>query len=521
MMIEITRTSFNRAKFTGKSKETKHIKRLLKIWVDGAQYSPKYNETDKYGRRRWDGYFRFYNSDNEFDWGIVDEIMYHLKSKKINFTVHDDSGIKFIKKIKTRDTLRPHQNRAVKKFFKNNLGITIVPTRGGKTYIASEKIRLAMKNDENLVSLFLVDTIDLFNQTLEEFSGYFGIEQSEIGTINDKGVNIKQINVCMIQSLVSKMYPAKRKTDTREKIRERNRTTRQMRKFLHSVNFLIVDEIQEYSSSKRMNCLKACKNVTFLSGLSATPFKDEDEDTTKNVIQNLKIKAFFGGIVYSVPISELQEQGYLALDKAILFSYNHEYYKIDNRVNEDDGYHSLLTQLIHENKERNKILIDFIRLCRKNKWKTLVLFNSKKHGRIISRKTAQPFICGDDKSDVRKAAKDKFLSGKGKILLASNIYKKGITLPEAEILVFGDGGLEGSNVTQKKGRVLGAVDGKTRAIIADIMDIEDKYFSNHSYNRLRVYDEEIGQDRIEIHEPTDMKDVEDSIKEWLDEKKGI
>jgi hypothetical protein len=36
-----------------------------------------------------------------------------------------------------------------------------------------------------------------------------------------------------------------------------------------------------------------------------------------------------------------------------------------------------------------------------------------------------------------------------------------------------------------------------------------------------VYDEEIGEDRIEIYEPTDLLEIRDSIKEWLDEQKGI
>lgn len=519
-MVEITRTSLNKAFFKGKTKEIKHIKNVLRVWVDGAEYSEKFQDIDKYGRRKWDGYFKFYNKDNEFDWGIIDQITSHLESKKINYHIKDKSGLNFIKKIKTRDKLRPHQNSAVRHFYKNNIGITIVPTRGGKTYIACEKIRLAIKNDEDIVSMFIVDTVDLFKQTVKEFSEYFNIFEEDIGTINDKGVNIKQINVCMIQTLTSILYPAKRKTDTREKVRARNKKNRDTRKFLKTIGFLIVDEIQEYSSTKRMNALRLINKVTYLSGLSATPFKDQDDDSSKNVITNMKIKAFFGGISYKVPISELQDQGYLALDLAVLLSYNHEYYKEEIGIKEDDGYHEHLTKLIHKNRERNRILCRFIRMANKNKWKTLVLFNSKKHGHYISKVTKQPFICGDDKSSIREAAKDEFLKGKGKILLASNIYKKGITLPEAEVLLFGDGGLEGSNVSQKKGRVLGAVEGKTRAVIADIMDIEDKYFSNHSYNRLRVYDEEIGEDRIQIHEPADMKDVEESINEWLNEKKG-
>lgn len=514
--MKIIRKNFNTGHFSGNPKEEKVIKDIFTIWVDGAQYSPLYNNVDKKGKRKWDGYYRFYNKNNEFDWGLLEEVEFALNKNKIKYRIVDKSGLIYITNYSISKMLRKHQKKAVRNFFKTNLGITIVPTRGGKTFIASEKIRIVNEFDKNNISLFVVDTIDLFNQTVKEFSKFFNIPESEIGKINDKGVIIKQINVAMIQTMTTTLYPVKRKTDSKDKIKIRNKKSRELRKFLHTVNFLLVDEIQEFSSKQRMNCLKACKNKSYMSGLSATPYKDE------NIIQNLKIKGFFGGETYKVSIKSLQKQGHLALDKAVLIYYNHEKIKNKLRLSTDtDGYQVFLSKLIHENRERNAILLKIIKICEKNNWKTLMLFNSKKHGYIISDKSNKPFISGDDNSKIRNSEKDKFLSGKGGILLASNIYKKGITLPEAEILVFADGGLEGSNVTQKKGRVLGAVDGKTKAIIMDIMDIEDEYFSEHSLNRLRVYDEEIWKKGVEIYESDDFKGIEESIKEWLDEKKGI
>lgn len=506
-MVLITRVNLTRCKFSSSDEvEIAEIHDFLSIYVDGAHFSPAYKKGD------WDGYNRFYDKNDFFDYGILEEMVYNLDRLEIKFKYIDyykrNNPDNFIKEFSNSESMRYYQNDAIAQFFKYNMGIIVVPTRGGKTYIASDSFKI-YQNYYDGDMLFIVDTTDLFDQSVTEIASFLGIPETDIGTINDKGLRPQKITVGMIQTIVSHLYRAYDKKKTKpEKMKEVRARRRELEKYLFGVKFLIVDEVQEYSSKKRQNAMKKCKSVDFLMGLSATPFKQDD------LIGNLKIKGFFGSVVYEIPDETLQKEGYLALDKIFLMNFTHAYRKRPVGL---ESFHDYLKFYIHENRERNNLLKEILKMCKKNGWKTLVLFNSKQHGNRVSELTGIPFISGDDDKETRNKAKKFFLRGRGKILMASNIWKKGITLPEAQLLIIADGGYEGSGIIQKRGRVLGAVKGKTKAGIIDIMDVGTKYFSEHSLNRLEVYSEKIGDDRIEVIMEDEISLLQESLKDWLDD----
>ena len=497
-MIEIKRLSVKHYQFHSEiPKELSKLKEKLSIWIDGAQFS------DKFKKGIWDGHIRLFDSNNRFEIGLLDEVLFHLSQEKISTKIIEcDFRNRMIGDISFDERLRPHQREGVSAFFEKNYGLMVVPTRGGKTFISGEIIRHVIQQFDDSKVLFFVDTTDLFDQTIEELSKYLNVPETDIGTINSYGIKPRQVTVAMIQTVTSVFNRKKPES-------------RSLEKYFKEVSFLIVDEVQEYLGDNRMKLIRKCSNVDFLLGLSATPFKQ-----IGNLVPNLKMKGYFGGIVYDVSKSRLQDEGYLALDKAILISHTHDKKKVGafGDLVGTEKYHKFLKKLIHENRDRNRIILDLIKMCDRNKWKTLVLFNSKQHGYLISDLSHKPFISGDDDSKTRIVEKENFLRGRGKILLASNIFKKGITLPEVEVLIIADGGLEGTSIIQKTGRVLGAVENKDRAVIIDIMDVENEYFSEHSLNRLDVYSETIGDSRIECYEDEDMGEIEESIKSWFDEK---
>ena len=99
----------------------------------------------------------------------------------------------------------------------------------------------------------------------------------------------------------------------------------------------------------------------------------------------------------------------------------------------------------------------------------------------------------------RQIQMEKFLSAKdGGFLMTSGIFKKGVTLPEAQVVINFNGGLEKSNVIQKKGRVLGSADGKTKSMVIDFFDQYDYYLSDHSESRLEVYLDSVGENGLNI-----------------------
>ena len=143
--------------------------------------------------------------------------------------------------------------------------------------------------------------------------------------------------------------------------------------------------------------------------------------------------------------------------------------------------------------------------------KTLVLFQSVEHGRAFARSLGEDvvFLSGESKGRVREAEKARFLAQRrGGLLLASNIFKKGVTLPAAEVLINADEGLEDANTIQRKGRVLGATETKKRSLVVDFFDLYDAYFSDHSEARLNTYVDAVGEDKVGI--------VDVSVDGWLE-----
>ena len=88
-----------------------------------------------------------------------------------------------------------------------------------------------------------------------------------------------------------------------------------------------------------------------------------------------------------------------------------------------------------------------------------------------------------------------------------------MTLPECEVIIIVDEGLEVSSVIQKKGRTLGVTETKTRSLVIDFIDIYDVYFSEHSESRLETYIDEIGEDNVGILDVT-AEDYLNTFEEW-------
>lgn len=469
--------------FSGTIKQCDVVKRAIRVYNPNCFYS------EKFKRGLWDGYTKYY-SGNKFKKGLLDIVLPILKMKKIKYDIIEEEKDTF-NLSKLNPLLFTHQKKATRSFLKEKFGIVVVPTRGGKTYISAEIIRqIKIKMKDNLKVLFLVDGIDLFKQTVSELSSYLGIDEDDIGKFNDKNFNISNVNVGMIQTLTS----TKRGTNVeRKKI---------LNKLFREINFLIIDECHEYSSKQRMSFIKCFKNLNFRLALSATPFKD-DLNHRFTILQN------FGSVVYRVTRKQLVEAGVLSDDKAFLI-----YYENDKKI-EADGYQDYLKQKVHENLDRSVLMHRIVKICLKNNLKTLVLFNSKSFGKIFSEMTNYPFISGDDKSHIRDIEKRNFLTGNSDVLLASNIFKKGITLPEAQIIFLADGGQESSTIMQKRGRVLGTTKNKNRALLIDFVDIGTKYLSEHALSRLELYDSEFGKNKIEIYDKTELLELEESLKEWF------
>lgn len=433
-----------------------------------------------------------------FKIGMFPTLVRYLKEHGVSYEVEDydfdlPEGIVIDDRMSGKYI---HQANAVRAFYKRRFGIIQVPTRGGKTFIMSEILRIFLASDEGNF-MFCVDSTDLFTQAVGDikrfFERYGGVE---VGEIRAGHVDTScRVTVAMLQTIQSTLSERCGDKDKKKK----------MKNFMKGLKFLSVDEIHDNASDSRLKLYKSCKNIDYLLLLSATPYKSETP------MQNLKLQQWSGDIVYRITEEELRKRHVLSDYKVFLFAVNHN--EIDYKL-EDDDYRSLRDTLIFNSDVRNSTLVNVIRVLEKLKLKTLVLFQSIEHGETISARVGHPFISGKTKNKERERRKNEFLSQpKGGVLLASDIFKKGITLPECEVIIIVDEGLEVSSVIQKKGRTLGVTETKTKSLVVDFIDIYDVYFSEHSESRLETYVSEIGEKNVGILDVTS-DDCMFTFKEW-------
>jgi superfamily II DNA or RNA helicase len=411
--------------------------------------------------------------------GMLRNVREYLDSKKISYKIEDYKYPKL--DIAIDDRLRGmyrHQAMAVEEFYKRRFGIVVVPTRGGKTYIAAEILRIFLQKESGQY-LFITDNITLFEQAKNDFCEYFkrygGIIIGEIrsGNIDTS----KRVTIAMIQTIQSAL--SNRCSDASKR--------KQVKNYLKKLQFLCVDEIHENCSDSKLRIYKMCRELDYQLCLSATPYR------SGTYVQNLKLQEWSGDIVYEITESELRKRGVLSEYKVFMLLIDHNQYEYDI---EDADYNDYRKKLIFENEQRNSILLQLVSVLRELNLKTLMLFQSVEHGRHIGELLGETFISGETKSDVREQVKREFLEKNGGFLLASNIFKKGVTLPQAEVLINCDEGLEDANTVQRKGRIMGATENKKRSLVIDFFDLYDLYFSDHSETRLNTYVSAVGERRI-------------------------
>lgn len=482
------------------SQETKQEYKLLKSVLTKDDPNAPYIKSSHYR-----GKIKFYNPKMRYFYiGFLDLILeaFDQEGHSINLFEPKPDDLNWVEfgpsfQLDERD----YQRESILSFFQYKYGFVEVPTRGGKNFIAGEAIRLLMDRNPSYKFLFVCDFNDGFNQSRKDISSVVGCDFDDIGVIREKRVELdKPITVAMIQTLNSILKPKSKRIEDKK----------QLVKYIKSINVLIVDEIQEFTSKSRAAFVKRCfdNHLDYSLGLSATPWEDD--------LMEMRIRKIFGQILYTVDESKLQQNEVIAFNKVML---------ILNKKFKSDLI-SLRTYDDHRkakivfNEIRNGIILKLIKILIKLKIKTLVVFDLINHGMLIEQQSGCFFLHGEHTDEEREKAKSEFLKGRGKVLLVSNIFKKGITLPEAEVLLNAGGGKSKTMTIQKRGRVLGLDNSgvNSKALCIDFIDLFTDYFSDHSLNRLVAYESRVGEEKIEIYdsESNDFwSDIENNLKQWF------
>lgn len=434
----------------------------------------------------------------EFDLGFLQDVIDCASESGYSVEIFGDEEYQGSLCTALDGRLYEHQRLAVEAFMKRKIGILKVPTRGGKTFIASEIVRqyLSMEHSRNVC--FIVDNTTLFGQAINDLKTYFkpygDLEVGELGG-GRKNWDCK-VTIVMVQTLSNALSSRERKVK------------RTARNFVKDCGLLIVDEVHDNCSDARLRLFRQFRNLDYQLSLSATPYRSGD------ILQNIKLKNWGGGVVYDVERNVLIERGVLSKYRVLGLMIDHDS-KFDSS---DYDYPAVMNECVYKNSERDALVAKFVDLFESMGVKTLLLFSSVEHGETYSSNYGAEFVHGGHDSSERQMAIRKFLEGRGGVLAASNIFKKGVTLPDAQVLINVDGGLEDANTIQRMGRVLGSTKTKTRSLVIDLFDCCERYLSRHSLSRLEVYESDATEDQIIVYDSSDSNwfdEAEEWIKDWL------
>lgn len=326
-----------------------------------------------------------------------------------------------------------HQIRALKALLKTNCGIIKSPTSSGKT-----ELFIALMKIINLPTLILVDSITLAIQTRERI-----IESGlSCGICSGKGKMNGEHMISTIGS-VKKLS-------------------------LSQYKMILIDETH-IAAANRFQEFFLSTSYPLRFGFSATP-------DGNNKYRFAKIRQFLGSIISETYTNELMENEVITPPEI--------HFKKINCIPTIDWPAAYESNIV-KNSVRNKIAAN---LALESGVSTLILYKIIDHGKELLKLIPEAILLsGDNDSEERESAIKKFKNEESRIIIASNIFKQGISINNIRMLINISGGKSKIEVLQKIGRALRKHPGKEVAIIYDFLDKGNDFTYRHSLQRMKLY----------------------------------
>jgi superfamily II DNA or RNA helicase len=381
--------------------------------------------------------------------------------------------------------LRDYQEQTVEDAIKAQRGVIKIATGGGKTVIAA-----AIVAKLNLKTLFIVYSVDLLEQTADEFEKMF---QIKVGKIGGGYCDIKQINVCTVQTLHSAFGLRYTVVDdelrVKEKISEEILERKEdIRKEVEEAEVVIIDEAHKQTASSYIEIMKLMTKAYNRFSLSATPYRDSSIDKV--------LDAYSGGLICNVSASFLIDKGFLVPPKIYMLDPN----ELPNYKFERKSFAKIYDKWIVNNVDRNYMILDSAQRLLDLKKSVLITVTRIEHGETLCEMLDKAgvksiaFIRGEVDKIERKKLLDKIRNKELQVLVGSSVADEGIDLPALGSAILAGGGKSLIKSLQRIGRTLRPYPSaenneKKEAIIVDFYD-RIRYLTGHSKKRIKIYESE-------------------------------
>jgi superfamily II DNA or RNA helicase len=508
----------------------------LKIWLTRKVKGYRYMQPFKMGI--WSGdqsYFR----NGKINLGLWRECFKGCKEievpfiieNKEDFPINRDVTLESVKdfcdsffsehKIKDKDgnwiPFKPydHQIESAYKILKNRFCMAEVATSGGKSLIISIVIFYTLKKiDADAKFLLIVPSINLVTQFYENIFEYnFGfnfLDKMDLKdlteTVRDKKIESiiegSDYNPCFLK-IEEIMSDRPRKYSDKEEPNIYIGTYQSLEKypkeFFKQFHTVACDEAHGAKSKTILSILKKTFGHAYSRfGVSGT-FPPDDS------CEILTVQSVLGPKITEVTANQLKEKGIITPMeiKAIIMNHNDSDYEERLLYIRKSGLGKEALELekdfIHNSDKRTDVIKKLIDKCDKN---TLLLFHSIEYGQKILNKLQTEitdkefyYIDGEVKNKKREEIK-KILeesSDKVRVLVASyGTLSTGISIKNLHFLILADSFKSETIIIQSIGRLLRLFDGKTKAVIFDLVDIFSMKKSNtlykHFLERVKMYE---------------------------------
>jgi superfamily II DNA or RNA helicase len=345
--------------------------------------------------------------------------------------------------------LRYYQVEAVNSLIEAGIGMIEAATSAGKTWINAALVDAFGKC--GLKTITIVPSTSLVIQTIKDFK----TAGLDVGEYTGKNKDIDHLHVVSTWQAI-KNHPH----------------------LMQQFQVVVVDEVHQ-SKSKILNELVNVHgaNIPYRFGLTGTLPKDE--------VERLTIHTAFGDVKYTLPASELMEQGYVSTVEVNLL----QLYE-----NHPDGYFPDFTaerSYLNTRNERTEWIAD--QVIDKSKMplgNTFVLVSSVAMGKKLQKLIpGSTFLHGADDALTRKEVYDKFDQNNNMVVIATvQIAGTGLSIDRIFHLFLIDIGKSFTRVIQAIGRSLRMGADKNHAHVYDICSTL-KYSKRHTAIRAQYYKE--------------------------------
>lgn len=382
--------------------------------------------------------------------------------------------------------LDPHQRASVARALRAKRLVVQIPTAGRKTEVGAEWVRRL-----NRPTLWLVDRTSLLHQTRERLTGEL---DGPVGLIGAGEFLRGGVTVASVPTLY-------RYVDDEEWRAE----------FWPYWEALVVDECHRATAGKAwLPVLAACNRAFYRLGLSATPRRRGDP------VRNLRLEGVLGPIYVGATSAELEAQQIVAPTEVRWLSVAPESFPTYEAIREEvcpgaggagrrdwarwraalsrlgtEMYRRMYERGIVDNEARNRAFAAKALTHARRGDRVLILVTRQRHGRHFQALLGAArcrWVSGPDPEALRAQAKA-YLRQAGRIVIASDIWREGVDIPEINVVAVACGGDSTIGTLQRIGRGKRARRGKV-LIVYDSFDGRGgrkDYLRKHAKQRQRDY----------------------------------